>query len=246
MSPGLDLRVFTSATELFSAAANELVQRAHRAIAASGRFTLALAGGSTPKGLYKLLPGLPQGTVSWDRVFVFFGDERHVPPDHADSNFRMASESFLSKVPLPEKNIFRVAAENPDADAAALDYEQSLRGFFDVRPGDFPRFDLILLGMGPDGHAASLFPHSKGLRERSRWVIANWVEKFNTARITFTYPVLNQAAGVLFLVSGAEKQDALFQVLRGKPAPEEFPSQAVRPVRGELLWMADQAAAGKL
>lgn len=246
MSAGPDLRVFPSSPELFAAAANEFAERANRAIAASGRFTVALAGGSTPKGLYKLLPGLPEGTISWDRVFVFFGDERHVPPDHPDSNFRMASESFLSKVPLPEKNIFRVPAENPDADAAALDYEQALRRFFDVNPGDIPRFDLILLGMGPDGHAASLFPHSAGLKEQSRWVIANWVEKFKTARITFTYPVLNRAACVLFLVSGAEKQDALFEVLRGKSAPEEFPSQGVRPVGGELLWMVDQAAAGRL
>jgi 6-phosphogluconolactonase len=246
-----DLRVFPSAPELFAAAADEFVAQAKRAVQGSGHFTVALAGGSTPKELYRLLAALPPGAVPWDRVFVFFGDERHVPPDHPDSNFRMASEALLSKVPVPRGNVFRVPAENPDAAAAARAYEQTLREFFGVeaesgKTAEVPRFDLILLGMGPDGHAASLFPHSPGLKEHSRWVIANRVEKFQTERITLTYPVLNGAACVLFLVSGVEKREALFQVLRGEYAPEEYPSQAIRPVNGKLIWMMDQAAAAKL
>ena len=249
-----DLRVFPSAQALFSASADEFVAQADRAVQSNGKFTVALAGGSTPKGMYRLLAELPPGKIAWDHVFVFFGDERHVPPDHPDSNFRMASETLLSNVPIPLENVFRVPAENPDAVAAARDYEQTLRNFFGVkdeassdgRTSASPRFDLVLLGMGPDGHAASLFPHSPGLKEQSRWVIANRVEKFNSERITLTYPVLNGAACVMFLVSGAEKQDALFQVLRGKPAPEEFPSQAVQPVNGKLIWMVDQAAGARL
>jgi 6-phosphogluconolactonase len=248
-----DLRIFPSAQDLFSASADEFVAQADRAVQSNGKFTVALAGGSTPKGMYRLLAELPPGKIAWDHVFVFFGDERHVPPDHPDSNFRMASEALLSKVHLPPQNIFRVPAENPDAAAAAADYEGTLRNFFGVkdeasdgRTGAIPRFDLVLLGMGPDGHAASLFPYSPGLKEQSRWVIANRVEKFNSERITLTYPVLNGAACVMFLVSGAEKQDALFQVLRGKAAPDEFPSQAVQPLNGKLIWMVDQAAGARL
>jgi 6-phosphogluconolactonase len=246
-----EVRVYPSAPELFSGAADEFVAQANQAIQSRGQFTVALAGGSTPKGLYRLLAALPPQAISWGRVFVFFSDERHVPPDHPDSNFRMASETLLSKVSLPRENVFRVRAENPDADAAARDYERALRNFFGAESGSLqnvaiPRFDLILLGMGPDGHTASLFPHSPGLSEKLRWVIANRVEKFQTERITLTYPVLNGAACVLFLVSGAEKQETLFQVLRGKYAPEQYPSQAVHPVNGKLIWMMDRAAAAKL
>jgi 6-phosphogluconolactonase len=152
---------------------------------------------------------------------------------------------LLTKIAIPAENVFRVPAENPDAAAAAADYEAQLRRFFELRPGEFPRFDLILLGMGPDGHTASLFPDSLALDEQSRLVVANWVAKLNTHRITFTFPVLNRAAEVMFMASGADKADILHQVLEGKSIPP-LPSQRVQPSDGKVLWMLDEAAAAKL
>jgi len=157
----------------------------------------------------------------------------------------MVKESLLTKIAIPAENVFRVPAENPDAAAAAADYEAQLRRFFELRPGEFPRFDLILLGMGPDGHTASLFPDSLALDEQSRLVVANWVAKLNTHRITFTFPVLNRAAEVMFMASGADKADILHQVLEGKSIPP-LPSQRVQPSDGKVLWMLDEAAAAKL
>ena len=180
-----------------------------------------------------------------NRVFLFFGDERHVPPTEPESNYRMVNESLLAKIAIPAGNVFRVKAENPDAKAAASDYEAQIQKFFELKPRDFPRFDLILLGMGPDGHTASLFPGSAALSEQSRLVVANWVAKFNTHRITFTFPVLNHAAEVLFMACGADKADMLHQVLESSNYPP-FPSQQVRPSDGQLLWMLDEAAAAKL
>ena len=214
------------------------------AIGAQGRFAVALSGGSTPKSLYSLLAA-NYANFAWNRVFLFFGDERHVPPTDPESNFRMVNESLLSKITIPPENVFRVQAENPDADAAASDYEAQLRRFFELKPGEFPRFDLILLGMGPDGHTASLFPDSAALEEQSRLVVANWVEKFKTHRITFTFPVLNRAAEVMFLASGPDKADMVHQILETTPTPS-FPSQRVQPLDGKLLWMLDEAAAAKL
>jgi len=246
------IEVVATAANLFHAAAEEFVRVARAAIGAQGRFTVALSGGSTPKALYSLLAA-NYADFAWSRIFLFFGDERHVPPTDADSNYRMVNESLLTKIAIPAENVFRVTAENPDAAAAASDYEARLRRFFELdfgdrpgdRPGEFPRFDLILLGMGPDGHTASLFPDSPALDEQSRLVVANWVAKFNTHRITFTFPVLNRAAEVMFLASGADKADMLRQVLEGKNAPT-LPSQRVQPSDGKLLWMLDEAAAAKL
>ena len=246
------IEVLATAADLFHAAAEEFVRAARAAIGGQGRFAAALSGGSTPKGLYSLLAANYAG-FAWNRVFLFFGDERHVPPTEADSNYRMVQESLLTKIAIPAENVFRVPAENPDAAAAALDYEAQLRRFFELspgdqpgdRPGEFPRFDLILLGIGPDGHTASLFPDSPALDEQSRLVVANWVAKFNTHRITFTFPVLNRAAEVMFMVSGADKADMLRQVLEGKNIPP-LPSQRVQPSDGKLLWMLDEAAAAKL
>jgi 6-phosphogluconolactonase len=181
--------------------------------------------------------------LPWDRIQIFFGDERHVPPDHPDSNFRMATESLLSKVPIPEKNVHRIHAEL-DAEAAAAEYDQELRDFFHLSDEDWPRFDLILLGIGEDGHTASLFPGSKALTESSRRAVANWVEKFKTFRITLTFPVLNQAAEVVFLVSGAGKARILNEVLQ--PGAQKYPVQSVQPEDGRLLWLVDQDAASLL
>jgi 6-phosphogluconolactonase len=238
------IEVLATADALFHAAAEEFVGLGRTAIGAQGRFSVALSGGSTPKALYSLLAA-NYATFAWDRVFLFFGDERHVPPTDAESNYRMVSESLLTKIAIPPANVFRVHAENPDADAAAADYEKQMRLFFALKAGEFPRFDLILLGMGPDGHTASLFPGSKALDEQSRLVVANWVAKFNTKRITFTFPVLNQAAETMFMASGADKADMVHRVLEVKNTPP-LPSQLVQPTNGKLLWMLDEAAAAKL
>ena len=238
------IQILPSPPDLFHAAAEEFVRAGKAAIAARARFSVALSGGSTPNSLYSLLAA-QHAAFDWDRTFLFFGDERHVPPDHPDSNYRMVKEALLTRISIPAENVFRVKAENPDAAAAALEYENELRHFFALKSGEFPRFDLILLGMGPDGHTASLFPGSEGLKEQSRLVIANWVEKFNTYRISLTFPVLNCAAQVMFLASGRDKADMLNQVLEGKYSPP-YPSQQVQPIDGTLLWMLDEAAAAKL
>jgi 6-phosphogluconolactonase len=236
--------VLANAADLFHAAAEEFIRAARTAIGAQGRFSVALSGGSTPKSLYSLLAS-NYADFAWNRVFLFFGDERHVPPTDPESNYRMVKESLLSKIAIPAENVFRVSAENPDADAAAADYEAQLRRFFELKPGEFPRFDLILLGVGPDGHTASLFPGSAALDETARLVVANWVAKFNTHRITFTFPVLDRAAEIMFLASGADKADMLHQVLEVKNTPP-LPSQRIEPTDGKLLWMLDEAAAAKL
>jgi len=158
----------------------------------------------------------------------------------------MSRESMLSKVPTPAANVFRIPAENPDAREAAKAYEQTLRQFFEIPAGGFPRFDIVLLGMGPDGHTASLFPGTLALQEESRWVVSNWVEKFKTDRITLTLPVLNRAAVVMFLVSGQDKAQPLKEVLEGKESGELLPSKLIKPLDGELIWMVDRAAAAQL
>jgi 6-phosphogluconolactonase len=244
MSSAPDIRIFEDPTTLFRGAAEEFVSQANAAVQSSGRFTVALSGGSTPRSLYSLLATRP--SLPWDKIYFFFGDERHVPPDDPESNYRMVRESLLSKTPVPAENVFRVPAENPDASRAAEAYEQTLRKFFSPPPGQFPRFDLVLLGMGPDGHTASLFPGIPALKEKSRWVVADWVEKFKTDRITLTLPVLNNAAVVMFLVSGQDKASVLKEVLKGKQPGEFFPSKLIKPSHGDLIWMVDQAAAAQL
>lgn len=237
-----EIRVLKTAAELFDAAAAEFAAQASQAVRANGRFTVALSGGSTPKTLYSLLATKPD--IPWDKLCFFWGDERHVPPDHPDSNYRMADEALLSKVPVRPENVFRIHAEEKDAATAALKYEQSLQDFFHLSPGEFPRFDLILLGVGPDGHAASLFPDTAALNEKQRLVVANWVPKFNTHRITFTFPVLNAAACLMFLASGADKAPILHQVLENSAA--DLPSQRMRPTNGKLIWLVDEPAASNL
>lgn len=237
------IEVLPTPADLFHGAAEEFVRLGRAAIAERGRFTVALSGGSTPRSLYFLLARDYAG-FSWDQTFLFFGDERHVPPDHPDSNYRMVKEALLANIQIPTKNVYRVQAEMPDADAAAAAYEKQLRSFFKLAPGEFPHFDLILLGLGPDGHTASLFPDSAGLKEQTRLVIANWVEKFKTDRITFTFPVLNHTADVMFLASGPDKATMVRDVLEGNRTPP-FPAQLVQP-EGRLVWMLDEAAAAQL
>lgn len=233
---------------LSRAAADEFLRAARAAIESGGRFTVALSGGSTPKAIFGLLAAdeaAGRNRLPWDKALIFFGDERHVPPDHPDSNYRMANEALLSKVPIPHANVHRIRAEL-DAACAAVEYENELRRAFGSNAGDVPRFDLIMLGMGPDGHTASLFPGGAALAERSALVAANWVEKLKSHRITFTFPLLNAAAEVMFAAGGADKAEMLRNVLQGDPSGQRYPAQDVRPAAGRLLWLVDEAAAGKL
>jgi 6-phosphogluconolactonase len=236
-----EVRVFADVEELMHAAADEVVRRAEEAVREHGRFTWALSGGSTPRDLYRLLASPPhRDRMPWSAVHVFWGDERHVPPDHPDSNFRMAREAMLDAVPLPAANVHRIGAEEPDAAVAANAYETELRAFF---PEGWPHFDLILLGLGKDAHTASLFPGGAAVRERERLdrlVMAPWVESQQTFRITLTPPVLNDARLCMFLVSGEDKAEALHAVLEGARDPERYPAQIVE---GRCLWMVDRAAA---
>jgi len=239
-----ELRIHDDLDALARAAAEEITQSAETAIAAEGRFTIALSGGSTPRPIYRLLAEEPyRDRIRWERVHVFWGDERHVPPGDPESNFGMAHDELLSKVPLPADNIHRVRAEKADAERAAHEYEWTLRSAFNLDEGQVPRFDLVLMGIGPDGHTASLFPGSDAVRERTRLVVAPWVSAQSSFRITMTLPVFNRAACALFVVSGDEKAEALRSVLEGDLQPDRFPAQGVRPDEGRLLWFGDRAAA---
>ncbi len=246
MSISGEIRVLTTPQELFAAAGEEVIRVANEAVSARGRFTIALSGGSTPKSLYNLLATNARTALPWEKTFFFWGDERHVPPTDPESNYRMAQEAMLSKVPVPTANVFRLAGENPDAASVAKDYEATLRKFFQLEPAQIPAFDLILLGMGPDGHTASLFPGTDGLKEKSRLVIANWVEKLKTYRLSFTLPVLNAAHYVAFLVSGTDKASALKNVLEENVSGEQYPAKLVNPSNGKLIWFIDRAAASDL
>lgn len=244
-----EVRVLADAGQLSRAAAEEFVRRAQEAVRDKGVFTVALSGGSTPKSLYSLLSSESEdfrSRIPWSNIHFFWGDERHVAADDPESNYRMANETLLSKVPVPPGNVHRIRAENPDAALAAKEYEETLRQFFKLTPGQLPRFDLVLLGMGPCGHTASLFPGTEALNERERLVVAQWVEKFNAYRITMTPPVLNNAASVIFIVGGTDKAETLHAVLEGDDEPARYPAQLIRPTHGDLLWLVDEAAAARL
>ncbi|HZQ25371.1 MAG TPA: 6-phosphogluconolactonase [Terriglobales bacterium] len=246
MSASQEIHVFPTLEQLFQSAADEFVKQVKDAVRKNGRFTVALSGGSTPKGLFALLASEYKDLLPWDKMYFFWGDERHVPPDHPESNYRMADEAMLSKLPHLAKNIFRVPAEKLDAAAAAREYEQTLRQFFRLQADELPNFNLIMLGMGPDGHTASLFPYSAALQEKHRLVTENWVEKFDTFRITATVPVLNNADEIMFLISGADKAMALREVLEGSGTEQQYPAKLVQPTHGTVLWFIEQSAAGEL
>ncbi len=233
-TPTRDLKILPDLPDLQRAGADEIIRCAKENIQNNGSFSIALSGGSTPRGMYAMLA---QENLAWEKIQIFFSDERNVPPDDPQSNYRMAYESLLSKISIPSQNVHRVRAEL-DAETAARQYEDELRSFFH----QLPRFDMILLGMGSEGHTASLFPGSAALSEAQRWVAANWIEKLNTWRITFTFPALNNAAEILFVVAGHDKAEALKQVLEGGPS-DEYPAQRVRPSNGRLLWFVEADAA---
>ncbi len=248
------VRIYRDGEELALKAARLFARLADQYVVGSGRFTVALAGGSTPRAMFKLLAASPFiETVPWESIYFFWGDERTVPPDHPDSNYGMARETLFSKAPVPEENIFRIPAEMEDHDAAAEHYAARVMQFFLTGPGasrtmtaplvNMPRFDLVLLGMGPDGHTASLFPATTALEVSDRVAVANWVEKFNTWRITLTAPAINNARNITFVAGGADKTETLKNVLEGEYQPDLYPSQLIRPGNGTLLWMVDETAA---
>ncbi len=236
----MSVRVYESPVELAGAAAREFAARSTEAIEERGRFAVVLAGGSTPKAAYELLARDYAQTIDWDGVHVFFGDERSVPPDHEDSNYRMAREALLDHVSVG--SVHRMRGELPPSEAAAS-YEDELRGFFGEE--EPPRFDLILLGIGEDGHTASLFPETSALEVTDRLVVANPVLKLDTTRITLTAPVLNAARAINFLVAGEGKAEALREILEGDADPRKYPAKLVRPPGGPV-WMVDLAASGML
>jgi len=243
-----DVSIASDTGALARAAAEIFTAAAAGAIRARGTFRVALAGGRTPSAVYALL-GQDEATrsrVDWTRVQVFWGDERHVPPNHLDSNFRMAHDAMLRHVPVDPGHVWRIKAEHADADRAAREYERDLRLAFGAGAGETPRFDLVLLGMGPDGHTASLFPETDALYERRRLVVSNRVERLRTDRITLTVPVLNRAAEIVFLVQGGDKAAALRAVLEGPFDPDRLPAQLIHPSRGRLRWLVDPAAAALL
>jgi 6-phosphogluconolactonase len=245
-----ELRVLPDANALAQHGAAEFVRRCLSAVGERGRFAVALAGGSTPRGLYSLLARrgalVPPGPLPWPRVHLFWGDERHVPPDHADSNYRLAREAWLAQAPVPPENVHRIRGELPEAESAAQAYEQELRFAFGLEPGELPRFDLVLLGLGADGHVASLFPGHPALAESRRLAVAPYVEPLAAHRITLTFPVFNRAAAVVFLVAGAEKAPALRRALAPQGSVAETPARGIHPENGDLLWMVDEAAASGL
>jgi 6-phosphogluconolactonase len=216
---------------------------ATQAIEKRGVFSVALSGGSTPEHLYRALSDdAIQAQINWQKVHLFWGDERNVPASDPDSNFRMVNEALLKHIAIPAENVHRVTTEMAVTDAA-IAYEKALRLFF---PGDWPKFDLVLLGMGEDGHTASLFPHSEGLEEEKRWFIANFAPNRDIWRLTLTKNAINAARHVLVLVKGAQKPHMLVQVLQGDFNPKEKPIQTVNPIDGQLTWLLDEDAASLL
>ncbi len=228
---------------LDEACAEMIVQSASEAIAARGRFTIALSGGSTPKPLYALLASEPWiKRIDWARTHVFWGDERWVKSTDKQSNYRMANEALLQKVPVPAANVHRIDTDHGEPDEAADAYEDEIRSFF----GPKPQFDFNLLGIGTNGHTASLFPGRPTLQERERLVVADNIPEVHMWRVTFTVPLINDSRTILFLVAGAEKAQVLADVLHGPQEPERLPSQLIRANHGSLLWLLDEAAAANL
>ena len=238
-----------AADALTGAAADFVADRARRAIAERGRFTFALAGGGTPKPVYERLATEPYlSGIDWRHVEIFFGDERCVAPDDPNSNWRMARMALGHRLPIAEANYHRMRGEN-SPDEAAASYEAMLASRFGGDPNDGPPmqgFDLVVLGMGDNGHTASLFPGLAAVTEQKRWVMAQYVEVAGMWRLTLTPVVINAARCVLFLVAGAGKADMLARVLDGPREPVVLPSQAIAPTAGELHWLLDTAAAARL
>jgi 6-phosphogluconolactonase len=238
-----EIVICADAGALARKAAEQFVARSNKAVAHSGRFTVALSGGSTPKALYSRLASVQfRDRVDWSRTHLVWGDERCVPPDHPESNFRMVQETLLARITMPPENIHRMLAEKEPGEAAVA-YESELKSFFGLENGEWPCFDLIFLGLGEDGHTASLFPGSKVLDESERLVAGVYVEKLESCRLTLTLPVINAAAQVTFLVSGTSKAKIVREILGSDGASFNYPAAKVRPSEGQLTWMIDSDAA---
>jgi 6-phosphogluconolactonase len=240
--------VLPDSTAIAKRAADVFLQCVNEAIARKNSFTVALAGGSTPKALYSLLSEDPaySSKIPWEKLHFFFGDERHAPPDSDESNFHMASQTLFSKGLIKPEQVTRIRGEYDDTEKAALEYEQALRAYFKLKDGEYPRFDLVLFGMGEEGHTLSLFPGTRALHATNRIAVRNWVGKLFTERITLTATAANQTDFAMFCVTRADKALALKAVLEGPYEPEQLPAQLIQPVNGKLLWLVDQAAGAKL
>jgi 6-phosphogluconolactonase len=236
-----EVLIFADAAELAREAARRFAELAESFTNDAGRFTVALSGGSTPKAMFQILAEKPfADSLPWPSIYFFWGDERCVSPDHAESNYRMANETLLSKVPVPRENIFRIPAEDEDHERAAAIYSETLQTFF---AEERPDFDLVFLGMGADGHTASLFPGTTALCADGGVAAANSVDKLQSWRITLTADAINKARNAIFLVAGADKAPALKEVIKGARNSKQYPSQLIKPSHGALLWMIDEAAA---
>lgn len=233
------VKIFNTKEEITSQAADLFVTAAHNAIEKRARFVVALTGGSSPVALYKLLatPAY-QEKIDWEKIFVFWGDERWVPLDDALSNAKMANDTLLSHIIIPKKNIFPMYKQGVSPEDYALEYEKSIKNI----TGEGGQFDLILLGMGDDGHTASLFPGQVVLQESDKWVAAYYLESQNMFRITLTAPLINKAKQILVLTFGENKAHALNEVLNGAYNPEKYPTQLIKPLDGELFFLTDKAA----
>lgn len=240
-----NVTVFDNYEALVAGTVELFVKLADQSIKERGRFVISLSGGNTPKGLYaKLAEKEIASRIDWSKVVVFFGDERTVPYTSPDSNQRMITESLLSKVALKRENVFALSDPDLDPKATAIDYERAMHEFFRVSGDQLPEFDFMLLGLGEDGHTASLFPGSSALSERQRWFIENKVEKLNTTRLTTTYPVINNSKNIIFLAGGKAKAAVLKDVLTGPDG--KYPSQGVKAENGKLYWYLDKDIASEL
>lgn len=240
--------ISSSPAAVAQAAAQLFTKSAINAVAARGLARIAISGGTTPKAMFALLadpaqPFLKQ--VPWDKLDLYWVDERCVPPGNSESNYRMTSEALLSKVPLAAEHVHRMEGEL-DPEVAAARYESTIRNTFKLEGAETPTFDLVLLGMGDDGHTASLFPHTEALNDLTHIAIANHVPQKNTWRITLTWPVINQGREVAFLIEGAGKAQVLCDVFTGPYQPDTLPSQIIRPASGRLTLLLDAAAASKM
>lgn len=241
-------RVFEDAAALSCAAAQHFVDCAQIAVAQRGKARIAISGGSTPKSTFALLadPAQPyREAMPWEKLEIYWVDERCVPPDHPDSNYRMTREVLLDKVPIPASQVFRMQGEL-DPEEAAAKYESEIRKQFRLEGAQGPVFDVLALGMGDDGHTASLFPHTEAIHELGRIVVANHVPQKQTWRITLTWPVIVEARDLFFLIAGKDKADPLQRVLQGPYDPETLPSQLIQPRSGKLLMLLDKTAAANL
>jgi 6-phosphogluconolactonase len=245
----VEYRVYDGADALSRAAAEHFLETALAAVAARGKARIAISGGNTPKTTFELLANPAERylkAMPWEKIELYWVDERCVPPDHPDSNYRMTREALLSKVPLKPEQVFRIEGEL-EPDAAAARYETEIRAQFRLEGAEVPRFDVLALGMGNDGHTASLFPHTAGLHELTRIAIANHVpQQKETWRVTLTWPVIVEAADIFFLIEGKAKTDPLHRVLEGPYDPETLPSQLIQPKSGRLLFLLDKDTAALL